>query len=94
MSVIWATVTVIITDDRAFKACTLAGGQVSDQTRIEWMQEKLSVAAVVAAGDGAAQGTAEEPRKAATGTEDRIARFLQRFDHSLLRYSGSSYSSS
>ena len=38
----------IITDDRAFRAYTLAGGQVSDQTRIEWMQDELSVAAVVA----------------------------------------------
>ena len=40
----------ISTDDRAFKDYILAGGQVSDQTRIEWMQEKLSVAAVTAMG--------------------------------------------
>ena len=37
-------------DDRAFKDYILAGGQVSDQTRIEWMQEKLSVAAITAMG--------------------------------------------
>ena len=32
-------------DDRLFREYMMAGGQVSDQTRIEWMQEKLSPAA-------------------------------------------------
>ena len=33
------------TDDRFFKDYLMAGGQVSDQTRIEWMQEKLTATA-------------------------------------------------
>ena len=36
----------ISTDDRFFKDYLMAGGQVSDQTRIEWMQEKLTATAV------------------------------------------------
>jgi hypothetical protein len=36
----------ISTDDRFFKDYLMAGGQVSDQTRIEWMQEKLAATAV------------------------------------------------
>ena len=35
----------ISTDDRLFREYMMAGGQVSDQTRIEWMQEKLTATA-------------------------------------------------